>query len=286
MNMAMVKELRERTGVGFGDCKKALAEAGWDMDKAVDIVRLQSGAKAAKKADRTAAEGLLGLKVAADQSGAAGRRGAMVEVNVETDFAARNPKFAAFVATAVDAVLARGESAIADRLEADRQALVQEIGENVKLRRAARLVAPANGTVVGYLHQDGRKGALVALAGGDEQLGRDLAMHVTAMRPLVVQGEDVPADVVARERAIFVQQAADSGKPPAIVEKMVSGRVRKFLAESSLVEQPFVKDANVKVGKLLADAKARCAGFVRFEVGEGIDKREEDFAAEVRKQLG
>ncbi len=286
MNMAMVKELRERTGVGFGDCKKALAEAGWDMDKAVDIVRLQSGAKAAKKADRTAAEGLLGLKVAADQSGAAGRRGAMVEVNVETDFAARNPKFAAFVATAVDAVLARGESAIADRLEADRQALVQEIGENVKLRRVARLVAPPNGTVVGYLHQDGRKGALVALAGGDEQLGRDLAMHVTAMRPLVVKGEDVPADVVARERAIFVQQAAESGKPPAIVEKMVSGRVRKFLAESSLVEQPFVKDANVKVGKLLADAKARCAGFVRFEVGEGIDKREEDFAAEVRKQLG
>ena len=286
MNMAMVKELRERTGVGFGDCKKALAESGWDMDKAVDIVRLQSGAKAAKKADRTAAEGLLGLKVAADQSGTAGRRGAMVEVNVETDFAARNPKFAAFVATAVDAVLARGESAIADRLEADRQALVQEIGENVKLRRAARLVAPPNGTVVGYLHQDGRKGALVALAGGDEQLGRDLAMHVTAMRPLVVKGEDVPADVVAKERAIFVQQAAESGKPPAIVEKMVSGRVRKFLAESSLVEQPFVKDANVKVGKLLADANARCAGFARFEVGEGIDKREEDFAAEVRKQLG
>ncbi len=286
MNMAMVKELRERTGVGFGDCKKALAEAGWDMDKAVDIVRLQSGAKAAKKADRTAAEGLLGLKVAADQSGAAGRRGAMVEVNVETDFAARNPKFAAFVATAVDAVLAHGEGAIADRLEEDRQALVQEIGENVKLRRAARLVAPPNGTVVGYLHQDGRKGALVALDGGDEQLGRDLAMHVTAMRPLVVKGEDVPADVVARERAIFVQQAAESGKPPAIVEKMVSGRVRKFLAESSLVEQPFVKDANVKVGKLLADAKARCAGFARFEVGEGIDKREEDFAAEVRKQLG
>ena len=286
MNMAMVKELRERTGVGFGDCKKALAEAGWDMDKAVDIVRLQSGAKAAKKADRTAAEGLLGLKVAADQSGAAGRRGAMVEVNVETDFAARNPKFAAFVATAVDAVLAHGEGAIADRLEADRQALVQEIGENVKLRRAARLVAPENGTVVGYLHQDGRKGALVALDGGDEQLGRDLAMHVTAMRPLVVKGEDVPADAVAKERAIFVQQAAESGKPPAIVEKMVSGRVRKFLAESSLVDQPFVKDANVKVGKLLADAKARCAGFARFEVGEGIDKREEDFAAEVRKQLG
>ena len=286
MNMAMVKELRERTGVGFGECKKALVEADWNMERAVDLVRLQSGAKAAKKADRTAAEGLLGLKVAADQSGAAGRQGAMVEVNVETDFAARNPKFAAFVATAVDAVLAVGEDAIADRLEAHRQALVQEIGENVQLRRAARLVAPPNGAVIGYLHQDGKKGALVALAGGTEQLGRDLAMHVTAMRPLVVKGEDVPADIVARERAIFVQQAAESGKPPAIAEKMVAGRVRKFLAESSLVDQPFVKDANVKVGQLLADAKAACAGFARFEVGEGIDKREEDFAAEVRKQLG
>ena len=286
MNMAMVKELRERTGVGFGECKKALVEADWNMERAVDLVRLQSGAKAAKKADRTAAEGLLGLKVAADQSGAAGRQGAMVEVNVETDFAARNPKFAAFVATAVDAVLAGGEDAIADRLEEHRQALVQEIGENVQLRRAAHLVAPPNGAVIGYLHQDGKKGALVALAGGTEQLGRDLAMHVTAMRPLVVKGEDVPADVVAKERAIFVQQAAESGKPPAIAEKMVAGRVRKFLAESSLVDQPFVKDANVKVGQLLADAKAACAGFARFEVGEGIDKREEDFAAEVRKQLG
>ena len=286
MNMAMVKELRERTGVGFGECKKALVEADWDMDRAVDLVRLQSGAKAAKKADRTAAEGLLGLKVAADQTGAAGRQGALVEVNVETDFAARNPKFAAFVAAAVDAVLAHGEGAIADRLEEHRQALVQEIGENVKLRRAARLVAPPNGAVVGYLHQDGKKGALVALSGGTEQLGRDLAMHVTAMRPLVVKGDDVPADVVARERAIFAQQAADSGKPQAIAEKMVAGRVRKFLAESSLVDQPFVKDANLKVGQLLAGAKAACAGFARFEVGEGIDKGEEDFAAEVRKQLG
>lgn len=286
MNMAMVKELRERTGVGFGECKKALVEADWNMDRAVDLVRLQSGAKAAKKADRTAAEGLLGLKVAADETGSSGRQGAMVEVNVETDFAARNPKFAAFVATAVDAVLAGGEDAIADRLEEHRQALVQEIGENVQLRRVARLVAPPDGAVVGYLHQDGRKGALVALAGGTEQLGRDLAMHVTAMRPLVVRGEDVPADAVAKERAIFVQQAAESGKPPAIAEKMVAGRVRKFLAESSLVDQPFVKDANVKVGQLLDDAKAACAGFARFEVGEGIDKREEDFAAEVRKQLG
>ena len=286
MNMALVKELRERTGVGFGDCKKALVEADWDMDRAVEIVRLQSGAKAAKKADRTAAEGLLGLKVLAADDGQTGRRGALVEVNVETDFAAKNPKFTAFVAAAVDTVLAQGADGAAAALEADRQALVQEIGEHVSVRRAERLDAPAGGSVVGYLHQDGRKGALVALAGGDERLGRDLAMHVTAMRPLVVRPEDVPAETVAAERTIFAQQAAESGKPPAIVEKMVSGRVRKFLAESSLLEQPFVKDSDVKVGKLLVDAKATCERFCRFEVGEGIDKGEQDFAAEVRKQLG
>jgi elongation factor Ts len=281
MNMALIKELRERTGVGFGDCKKALVEADWDMDRAVDIVRLQSGAKAEKKADRTAAEGLLGVKV--DGSAAA-----MVEVNVETDFAARNPKFTAFVEHAVGTALAQGADGLADTLEADRQALVQEIGENVSVRRAARVDAGADGVVVGYLHQDGKKGTLVALAGGGadaDALGRDIAMHITAMRPLVVAPADVPADVVAKERVIFEQQAADSGKPPAIVEKMVTGRVRKFLAESSLLEQAFVKDTSLKVGKLLKGAGAACQRFERFEVGEGLDKREEDFAEEVRKQL-
>lgn len=280
MDMALIKELRERTGVGFGDCKKALVEADWDMDRAVDIVRLQSGAKAEKKADRTAAEGLLGLKV----DGAAA---AMVEVNVETDFAARNPKFTAFVEHAVRTALAEGADDLASVLEADRQALVQEIGENVSVRRAARLDAAGGGVVVGYLHQDGKKGTLVALSGDGaaDVLGRDIAMHVTAMRPLVVAPDDVPADVVAKERTIFEQQAADSGKPPAIVEKMISGRVRKFLAESSLLEQPFVKDSSVKVGKLLKSAGAACEQFERFEVGEGIDKRDEDFAEEVRKQL-
>ena len=277
MNVAMIKELRERTGVGFGDCKKALVEASWDMQQAVDIVRLQSGAKAAKKADRTAAEGLVGMKVE-------GSQGALVEVNVETDFAARNPKFAAFVARAVDTVLADGEADVAAALEAERQALVQEIGENIHVRRAARLQAPAGGAVFGYLHQDGKKSTLVALAGGNEALGRDVAMHVTAMRPLVVAPDDVPEEIVAKERTIFEQQAAESGKPPPIVEKMVAGRIRKFLAESSLCEQPFVKDSDTTMGELLAAAHARCTAFERFEVGEGIDRREEDFAAEVRKQ--
>ena len=279
MNAAMIKELRERTGVGFGDCKKALVEADWNMDRAVDIVRLQSGAKAAKKADRTAAEGLVGMRVE-------GPRGALVEVNVETDFAARNPKFGAFVERALDAVLAEGQADATAGMEAERQALVQEIGENINVRRAVLVQAPDGGDVFGYLHQDGKKATLVALAGGDEALGRDLAMHVTAMRPLVVAPEDVAEEAVAKERAIFEQQAADSGKPPHIVDKMVAGRVRKFLAESSLLEQPFVKDSDVKVGKLLAAAQARCTAFERFEVGEGIERREEDFAAEVRKQIG
>lgn len=277
MNVAMIKDLRERTGVGFGDCKSALVEADWDMERAVDIVRRQSGAKAAKKADRTAAEGLLGLVAESD-------RGALVEVNVETDFAAKNPKFAAFVERAAAQALVLGDDA-ATVLEDERQALVQEIGENIRVRRTARLQAQTRGVVAGYLHQDGKKAALVSLSGGDRALARDVAMHVTAMRPLVVRGEDVPADAVARERAIFQQQAEASGKPVPIVEKMVAGRLRKFLAESSLLEQPFVKDADTKVGKLLAAANAQCVAFARFEVGEGIEKAEEDFAAEVRRQV-
>ena len=284
MNVAMIKELRERTGVGFGDCKKALAEADWDMARAVDIVRLQSGAKAEKKADRTAAEGLLGIKVA-------GQRGAIVEVNIETDFAARNPKFVAFVECAVDAVLERGTDGLAEALEGERQALVQEVGENIRLRRAASLDAPEGGIVASYLHQDAKKGALVALSADAPALARDLAMHVTAMRPLVVQPEDMPADVVAKERKLFEKQTAQEQaeaakpKPEHILERIVDGRVHKFLAESSLLEQDFVKDGDVKVAKLLSDAKAACAGFERFEVGEGIDKGEENFAEEVRKQL-
>lgn len=278
MNVAMIKELRERTGVGFGDCKKALVEADWNMEAAVDVVRRQSGAKAAKKADRTAAEGLLGLI-------AEGKRGALVEVNVETDFAARNPKFEAFVGEAAAHALAEGGDSVAAALEEQRKALVQEIGENIQVRRAVRLEAPAGGAVAGYLHQDRKKAALVALGGGNQDLAREVAMHVTAMRPLVVQAEDVPAEVVARERAIYEQQASESGKPAPIVEKIVSGRLRKFLAESSLLDQPFVKDADTTVGKLLAAAGAICAAFERFEVGEGIQKEDEDFAAEVRKQL-
>lgn len=267
MNVALIKELRERTGVGFGDCKKALVEADWNMERAVDVVRRQSGAKAAKKADRTAAEGLLGLAVE-------GVRGALVEVNVETDFAARNPKFEAFVRHAAAHALAEGGDGVAAALEAEREALVQEIGENIQVRRAVRLDAPAGGVVAGYLHQDRKKAALVSLTGGDQALAHDVAMHITAMRPLVVRAEDMPVDVVARERTIYEQQASESGKPAPIVEKIATGRLRKFLAESSLLQQPFVKDADTTVGKLLeAAGAATCAAFERFEVGEGIQER-------------
>lgn len=277
MNTAMIRELRERTGVGFGDCKKALVEADWDMDRAVECVRLQSGTKAEKKADRTASEGLLGIALDGDS-------GAIVEINVETDFAARSDKFADFVERAVSQVLDQGAEGIAAALEADRQALVQEIGENVNVRRAASLDA-SGGVVAGYLHQDRKKGALVCLDGGDGTLARDVAMHVTAMRPLVVAPEEVPAEAVEKERAIYVEQAAEevakkqqqskNGMPREVLDRIadgiVTGRIRKFLAESSLVEQPFVKDASTKVGELLAEAGANCTGFERFEVGEGIE---------------
>ncbi|MDE0691242.1 MAG: translation elongation factor Ts [Gammaproteobacteria bacterium] len=278
-NMQLIKELRERTGVGFGDCKKALAEAGWEMEEAIAIVRRESGAKAAKKADRTAAEGLLGVVASAD-----GERAAIVEINIETDFAAKNEKFVAFVAEAAERTLAEGAEGIAEALEGRRAELVAEIGENINVRRAARVEAPG-GTVGVYLHQDSRQGALVGLTVGDADLARDLAMHITAMRPLVVAPADVPEATVARERAIFEAQAAESGKPANIVEKMVEGRVRKFLAESSLTEQPFVKDAQVRISKLLKQANATCTGFERFQVGEGVEKQEEDFAAEVAAQV-
>lgn len=284
MNVAMIKELRDRTGVGFGDCKKALVEADWDLERAVDAVRRQSGAKADKKAGRTAAEGLLGLATE-------GARGALVEVNVETDFAARNPKFEAFVRRAAALALAQGADGVEPALEEERKALVQEIGENVQVRRAVRLIAPAGGVVAGYLHQDRKKAALVSIglgakAADGQALAREVAMHVTAMRPLVVRGQDMPAELVARERAIYQHQASESGKPAPIVEKMVSGRLRKFLAESSLLEQPFVKDADTTVAQLLAAGDATCEAFERFEVGEGIQREEEDFAAEVYKQVG
>ncbi len=280
---ALVKELRERTGLGMMDCKNALVEADGDMELAIDNMRKGSALKAAKKAGRTTANGLLGFRVGDDA-----KRAAMVEVNIETDFAAKNERFMAFVAKVTDCLFDSGERDVQKLMQGDlddeRQALVQEIGENIHVRRGA-FVSTDSGLVGSYLHSDQRQGSLVVLEGGDARLGRDVAMHVTAANPMVVSPEEVPEATRAKEREIFEAQAQASGKPADIVAKMVDGRVRKFLAEVSLTGQPFVKDPSTTVGALLEQANATCERLVRFQVGEGIDKEEEDFAAEVAAQL-
>tara|TARA_Y100000758_G_scaffold51733_1_gene33126 strand:+ start:250 stop:1083 length:834 start_codon:yes stop_codon:yes gene_type:complete len=276
--MGKIKEVRSRTGVGFGDCKKALEDAGDDIDKAIEIIRKQSAVKAAKKADRTAAEGLLAMHVSEN-----GDSGAMVEVNSETDFAARNERFIDFANEAVKWVVKHGDSEM-EGLEEAREQLVQIIGENVSVRRAVRFVSQG-GEVGSYLHANDKLGALVEIRGGDAALGKEIAMHVTAMNPMVLAADQMPEQVLRTERGIYEAQALESGKPESIVQKMVDGRVRKFLAESSLLDQPFVRDPGTKVGDLLDQAGARCLRFVRFEVGEGVEKKDEDFAAEVAAQL-
>jgi len=280
---ALVKELRERTGLGMMDCKKALTEADGDMEAAIEALRKSSALKAAKKSGRTTADGLLGIRVAED-----GKKGTVVEVNIETDFAAKNDKFIAYVDevlnTAFEAGANDASSIMVGELDAKREALVQEIGENITVRRAASIEA-ADGFVTSYVHSDSRKAVLIELDKADEELGRDLAMHITAINPMVVTSAEVPEDVLAKEREIYSSQAAESGKPADIVEKMVEGRVRKYLAEVSLVDQPFVKDGNVKVSQLLKDKGNACRRFVRFEVGEGIEVEEQDFAAEVAAQV-
>ena len=277
-DMAKVKEVRARTGVGFGDCKKALEQAGDDVEAAIDIIRKQSAVKAAKKADRTASEGLLELEVAAN-----GKSAAIIEINIETDFAARNELFIEFCAEAVKQVLMEGE-AVLPSLNDQKNDLVQTIGENISIRRAARYEV-SSGLIGSYLHANNRLGALVELDQGDAELGKDIAMHVTAMNPMVVSSDLVPSQIVDREREIFIAQAIESGKPKEIAEKMVEGRLRKFLAESSLLDQPFVRDPQLKIHDLLEKHGASCSRFLRYELGEGIEKVEEDFASEVQKQI-
>ena len=281
ISAALVKELRERTGLPMMECKKALQEAAGDIDAAIENLRKSGGMKAAKKAGRTAADGVVAARVAGD-----GSCGVLVEVNSETDFVARDENFLGFVAQVADRVFAeRSEDVaalMAGDLESAREALVQKIGENISVRRSRVLEAPVVGE---YVHSNNRIGVLVGLSGGSAELARDIAMHVAAVNPQVAKPEQMPEEVVAKEREIYAAQARESGKPEEIIEKMISGRVNKFLAESSLVEQPFVKDPDVKVGGLLKQAGADILGFVRFEVGEGIERAETDFAAEVAAQL-
>ena len=284
MSAALVKELRERTGLGLLECKKALAAAGGDVEVAIEELRKSSGMKAAKKAGRTAADGVVAIRIAAD-----GKSGVIGEVNSETDFVARDENFAGFVAQVMDKAVELQTDNVAavagDDIEDARQALVQKIGENISVRRIG-VVSAMDGVVGGYVHGNNRIAVLVGLAGGDEELAKDVAMHVAAVNPAVVSPADMPEELLQKEREIYAAQAADSGKPPEIVEKMIEGRVRKYLSENSLTEQAFVKDPDTTVGKLVKAAGATIAGFTRFEVGEGIEVEKVDFAAEVAAQLG
>jgi elongation factor Ts len=283
ISASTVMELRQRTGLGMMECKKALTEADGDLAKAEELLRIRSGAKASKAAGRVAAEGVIGLFVAGEAKTAA-----MVEVNCETDFVARNEEFRVF-ANEIAQVVARDcpadVAALAARtlpsgeqIEARRVALVQKIGENLSLRRFVRV--EAQGRVASYVHGT-RIGVLVDYTGGNEALGKDLAMHIAASKPMAVSREHVPADVVAKERSIAAARAAESGKPANIVEKMVEGAVAKFLAEVTLLPQPFVKNDKQTVNDVVKAQGARVNGFVLYVVGEGIEKRKDDFAAEV-----
>ncbi|MCU5787306.1 translation elongation factor Ts [Alcanivorax marinus] len=282
----MVKELRERTGLGMMECKNALVEADGDIEKAIEDLRKSGQAKAAKKAGRTAAEGAVVVATSDDN-----KRAVMVEINSETDFVARDDNFLGFCNKVAGAALAADEVDVAkiaelkledgSTLEEARQALVQKIGENIQVRRAVRL--SADGVVGSYVH-GGKIGVLVALNGGDAELGKDVSMHVAAVNPMVVKSDEVPAEVLDKEREIIRAQPDMEGKPAEIVEKMVGGRINKFLKEVSLNDQPFVKDPNTTVGKLVKDAGAEVVAFERLVVGEGIEKEEVDFAAEVMAQ--
>jgi len=275
ISAGLVKELREMTGLGMMECKKALAEAGGDLKKAEELLRIKSGAKAGKAAGRVAAEGVIGAYLSAD-----GRLGALVELNCETDFVAKNDDFVAFAQELAKAVADRNPAdlaALAD-LEGKRQGLVQKIGENISIRRFARL--QAQGKLAQYVH-NGRIGVLVDFEGA-EDLGKDMAMHIAAFKPQYLSRAQVPADVVARERDIAAARAKESGKPPEIVVKMVEGAVNKVLGEITLLGQPFVKDDKQTVEKVLNAKKAKLNAYKLLVVGEGIEKKVSDFAAEVK----
>ena len=284
VSASQVKELRERTGAGMMECKKALVETQGDMDAAIENLRKSGLAKADKKSDRVAAEGTI---VHASQNG----HSVMVEVNCETDFVAKDANFVEFASAVaqnalhtdeIDDLLASNLSS-GETVENTRQQLVAKIGENVQVRRLSHL--RVEGANMGCYIHGGRIGVMVALRGGDEDLARDLAMHVAALNPAYIKPDDVPAEALQKEKDILVAQAADSGKPAEIIEKMVEGRLKKHLAEITLTGQPFVKDGDMTVEKLLKSRDAEVVAFSRLEVGEGIEKEEEDFAAEVMQQV-
>lgn len=286
---SLVKELRERTGAGMMECKKALEQAQGDIEAAIVAMRKSGQAKAAKKAGRIAAEGAVAIKVSSD-----GKEAIMVEVNCETDFVARDHNFVEFL----NAVAAKGLAATAVNLDdllavtlddgktiaQTREDLVAKIGENINVRRMKLITT--QGTIGSYVHSNGRIGVLVELSTASLELSKDIAMHIAASKPIVVLPEELPKDLLEKEKEICLAQVEASGKPPAILEKMIVGRMQKFINEATLVKQPFVKNPDITVTDLLKQTNAKVLSFARFEVGEGIEKKEADFAAEVKDLMG
>lgn len=283
---SLVKELRERTGSGMMECKKALVETDGDIEAAAELMRKSGAAKADKKAGRVAVDGAIKVSVSAD-----GKSAVMLEINSETDFVAKDDNFQAFAEAVLAAVAQHKPTSVGDlsaiemsdgqTVEEARQALISKVGENIKVRRFE--ILESNASIASYLH-GARIGVLID-ASADSDLARDIAMHIAAVNPQFVDQDSIPAEFVEKEKAILIAQAESSGKPPEIIEKMIQGRLNKFLAEVSLLGQPFVKDPDQTVAKLLSGAGAVVNGFVRYEVGEGIEKKVEDFAAEVASQL-
>lgn len=280
ISASQVKELREKTGLGLMDCKKALEESQGDMELAIEELRKTSGIKASKKSGRSAADGLIAIKSQDDQY-------FMIEVNCETDFVARDDSFVEFTSQTLDSYVSNPESSLEEILangaEDNREKIVQKLGENIVVRRIAKT---EESSVTGsYLHSNQKIGCIVSLEGGDESLANDIAMHASATDPMAVTPSDIPTETVEKEREIFRAQSEGSGKPPEIVEKMIEGKVAKFLSEVSLTEQDFVKDPNVKISQLLKENNANILNFIRYEVGEGIEVEKVDFATEVMSQI-
>jgi len=285
ISASMVKELRERTGVGMMQCKKALVEANGDLDGAAEVLRISGQPNADKKAKRIAADG----RIAVAQDGS---KAVIVEINSETDFVAKDENFVAFVEAVAAVALTSGTTDVATlageeladgrTVEETRTELVGKVGENIGIRRIGQIESA--GVIASYMH-GARIGSVVAIDGGDEALARDVAMHVVASNPMCIDESGIPAETLENERRILTEQAQDSGKPAEIIEKMVTGRMNKYLKEITLLGQPFVKDPDVSIGQLLSSANATVTGFVRYEVGDGIEKKVDNFVEEVMAQV-
>lgn len=288
ISAGLVMQLRERTGAGMMECKKFLIATNGDIELAITEMRKAGQAKADKKADRVAAEGIVVIARSADESSAV-----MIEINSETDFVARDENFTNFASSVAQAALNSSVTDIASlsdltlsagsTVEQARQQLVAKIGENIKLRRIERMVC--TGGVIGYYLHGSRIGVMVALKNGSEELAKDIAMHIAASKPIVVNRDQVSADAIENEREIFTAQAKESGKPQEIIDKMIEGRINKFIDEVSLLGQPYVKNPDIKVGQLLKEKNAEVVSFIRYEVGEGIEKKEDNFVEEVMAQV-